>query len=251
VSLHSTRALVLRVIPYGDSSVILRLLTEDMGQIGLMARGIRKKGGAGGVALDGFTSGVATYYHKPSRELQTLKEFSATRHRVGLSASFLRFAGASAIAEMVMKSSGEEPNAPLLDLIESGLDELESAAEDGAPEVILGVLWRLVAALGYRPQLGECVVCSRRLGTETARLDFLRGGMVCQSCASSAGPRLGPVARAQLEAFADGHPPVGDVREHRRPHFRLLHDFVLHHVTHGSAVRAMALLADTVERLDA
>jgi DNA repair protein RecO len=224
-------------------------MTEDLGQIGLMARGIRSKRGGGGGAVEGFTSGVATFYHKPGRELQTLKEFAAARHRLGLAASFLRFTGASAAAEIVLKSSGEEPNADLLTLIETSLDRIEQAPEGEAPATILGVLWRLVAALGYRPQLTECVSCSLPVGAEPARLDFARGGVLCGTCrGTSAGPRLGPIARGQLQAFVDGSLLEGEIQDHLRAHFRLLHDFVVHHVTHGTAVRSLALLVSTVEQ---
>ena len=37
--LISTKAIILKTIPYGDSSIICRLYTEDQGKITIMAKG--------------------------------------------------------------------------------------------------------------------------------------------------------------------------------------------------------------------
>jgi recombinational DNA repair protein (RecF pathway) len=98
------------------------------------------------------------------------------------------------------------------------------------PAVVLGGLWTLIDALGFAPQVESCVRCGRTLGAdEVGRFDVVSGGVRCQACADGVnGPRMGPIARAQLVSMLAGEPPAA--LTHARQHFSLVADFVSHHV---------------------
>ena len=226
----TTRGILLRGHDYGDSSRILRFYTEELGLLAVVARGVRGRSGKGTTAISTFASGELTAFVKPGRELHTMKDFACTRVREGLGADVLRFAGASAAGELVLSHVEQEPQAGLYRALEVGLDALEDAAEAELPGAILAALWTITEAFGFAPQTDACVRCGEQLGPEElGRFDFAAGGMRCASCSEgAAGPRLGPIARSQVEKLVRGEVPEG--LSHTRRHLALVSDFVAYHV---------------------
>jgi len=225
-----TRAILLRAHPYGETSRILRFYTEGHGLLSVMARGVRGRSGKGGLTLSTFASGELTAWVKPQRDLHTMKDFACTRLRSGLGGSVLRFAGASAVAELVVTHADQEPHPELYAALEDALDGLDGAPEASVTTAALAGAWRIVGAFGFEPELDTCTRCGAPLGPEEiGRFDLAAGGILCSACAEgSAGPRVGPGAREQLRALLSGRtdPPV----THARRHLALLSDFVAFHV---------------------
>lgn len=225
-----TRAVVLRGHDYGDSSRILRFYTESFGLLSVVAHGVRGQAGKGAGVVSSFTSGELTAYVRPHRDLHTMKDFSATRARVGLARDTLRFAGASVAAELVLSHAEQEPHAGLFQALERALDEVDAADVENVPAVVLAGLWTIVEVLGFAPQVDVCVQCGTPLGpSDVGRFDVVAGGVRCPTCAdTSTGPRMGPVARSQLSDMLGGTAPPA--LTHARRHFALLSDFLSYHV---------------------
>lgn len=239
----STPAVLLRAHPYGDTSRILRFYTRDHGLVSVMAHGVRSRSGKGGAALDAFASGELTVYLKPQRDLHTLKDFAGARLRRSLAADVMRFAGASALAELVLTHVEEDPHPDVFEALEGGLDLLEGAPQARSGAAALSSAWRLVVAFGFAPELDVCVRCGAMLDpAEVARFDLAAGGTLCAPCgAGSAGPRVGPGARDQLRAMLTGQgiAPVS----HPRRHLALLSDFIAFHVAQ-KPLRSFRFLGD-------
>ena len=72
--LISANAIVLKTIPYGDSSIISRLFTEDQGKITVMAKGAWRPKKTTGPLLEPMNHIHLQYYHKNSRDIQILKD---------------------------------------------------------------------------------------------------------------------------------------------------------------------------------
>ena len=243
MSVVTTPAVLLRSFPYSETSRVLRFYTERLGLVGVMGKGVRKAGSRGAGGLDTFAGGVLTVYVKPTRDLQTLRDFAPERARRGLAADVHRFAAASVLAELVLRHAGEEGNPGLFRALEEALDRVEATAGPEVAGVLLAEAWGIVALLGYRPEVDTCVACGAPVGEGLARFDFAQGGIRCPGCsagAEAAGPRLGPGARAQLSAFLDGHVPAELDRP--RAHLRLLSDFVTYHVSGARPLQAMGVL---------
>lgn len=249
MSIVSTPAVLLRSFAYGETSLILRFYTRELGVVGVMAKGARRSR-RGADALETFATGTLTLYVKDSRDLQTLKEFDVGRSRRGLSTPLLRFAGASVLGEIVLRHAGEEGNPGLYRRLEEGLDRVEAWEAERLAPGILAEGWGLVAALGYRPVLEGCVECGRVLEDEgeLARFDFSAGGLRCPACAGS-GPRIGPGARAQLLELLEGRPPATLRRP--RAHARLLSDFVTYHVSMSRPLDSFRILTPLLPRSEA
>lgn len=242
----STPAVLLRAYAFGETSRILRFYTRDLGLLSVMARGVRARSGKGAATLQTFATGDLVAYVKPQRDLHTMKDFACARVRSRLGADVVRFAGASLLAEIMGVHTDQHPNPEVFGTLEESLDALEDASGDQAPWACLSGAWRLVAALGFAPELDGCVRCAEPLAaTDTGRFDFAAGGLLCAGCAEGfAGPRVGPGARLQLRGLLAGGAPETPFT-HPRRHLGILADFLACHVAQ-QPLRSLRFLADVL-----
>lgn len=240
----STPAIPLRTFPYGETSLVVRFFTRELGVMGAMAKGARKRGSKGTAVPETFCRGVLTVYTKPNRGLQTMKDFAPDKPRRGMGTDVVRFAGASVLGEILLKHVGEEGDAALFERLDRALDRVETVERPSLLSEILAQSWGLVTDLGYRPVLETCVGCGAGPSEgEMARFDFSAGGIRCPRCAEGEqGPRIGPGAREQLRALTRRR----TVPELRRPraHLRLLEDYVRYHVSGGRRLDSFRILLD-------
>ncbi len=251
MSVLSSPAILLRSFPYSETSQILRFYTLSRGNLGAMARGVRKSGGRRGGGLSTFSEGLLEVQFRENRDLQTFRDFSPTNDRRGLGSHPLRLAGGSVLAELVLHHAESEENPALFSGLSRGLDALENTELDSFTPVLLVQLWSLIQRLGFGPMVTGCVQCGRSFADEeVARFDFPAGGLRCSACqAEEVGPRLGPVARAQLSTLLGGETP-GEVR---RPatHLRLASDFITYHISGGRPLRSLRFISDFTKEEDA
>ena len=226
----STPAVLLRAHDYGDSSRILRFYTQAHGLVSVVAKGVRGRMGKGTTGVASFASGELTAYVKSHRDLHTMKDFTCRRMREGLGRDMLRFAGASAVAELVLAHTEQESHEALYQTLEAALDRLEHVDRASLPAAVLAGLWTVTEALGFAPQVHACIRCGSVLGeADVGRFDLAAGGVRCPACAEgAAGPRIGPVARGQLAALLEGRLP--ETLTHCRQHLGLVSEFVAYHV---------------------
>jgi DNA repair protein RecO (recombination protein O) len=246
MTLVTTCAVLLRSFPYSETSRVLHFYTESLGVVGVMARGVRTSSSKSGSGLDVFAEGTLTLHVKSTRELQTLRDFAATRPRRALGNDVRRFGGASVLAEVVLKHAGEEANPPLFAALSAGLDRLSDVSPGRMIATLLREGWCLVSTLGYRPVAELCVECGSAPGDALTRFDFSAGGICCAGCSRvEAGPRLGPRARSQLAALLHN----GDLPEVERPraHLRLLGDFVTYHLSGGRPLSSLEVLVTLLD----
>ena len=236
-----TDAVVLHVFDYLETSRIVRIATRELGVQSALARGARRSRSRYGSALDLFASGVAEISTKPGRELHTLTSFDVQRARPGLGEDLGRFTGASALAELALRFSGEDTHPALFETLIDSLDALDHAPPSGTVDVSLGAAWRIVAELGFGPSLDRCGSCDRAVPPlETAPFSHRAGGVLCPECA-----RLEPVhralpasARSALAGWLGGDAPDPLTDGERRAHQRLLREFLREHLADGRALRA-------------
>lgn len=248
MSLVTTPAILLRSHPYSETSLILRFFSRDAGVVSTLAKGVRKAGGRHGGPLSTFAEGELTFYHRDSRDLQTFRDFASENPRKGLSQDPLRLAGASVLGELVLQHGGESGNPVLFRKLSMGLDQIESTPQGTLLQSLLLELWGLVEELGYAPEVTACVACERELmEEELGRFDFAAGGIRCPDCqGGSHGPRLGPKARNQLQGLLHGSLEEEIIRP--RAHLRLASDFITYHISGGTPLRSMGVLATLVPK---
>ena len=237
-------AIVLHAFDYLESSRILRLATREGGVRSALAKGARRSQRRFGSALDLFAQGTAQLSTKPGRDLDTMTGFDIAASRPALAEDLGRFAGASAIAELVLHFSTEHADPALFDAIAGALDAIAAADPDRALDATLAGAWRLIAVLGFTPALTECAECHASIDDAgDATFSHPAGGVLCARCAAFApgGRRMPADARRVLRAWTTGAPDVPLDPPAARAHQRLLREFLQHHVVDGRSLRAFEL----------
>ncbi len=240
-------AIILQAFPYSETSKILRLLTRTHGVRSAIAKGaLRPKSKFGGV-LEPFAEGSASFYLREGRELQTLSAFELLRGHQALGRNLLRFAGASLLAELIMRTGSEEAHPELYDGMREGLAHIEAAPESELEPVLLAEVWSLVALLGFAPALDECVGCGRAIAAgEDVSFDYAAGAVRCADCAAGAPGRALPAhAREALERFLAGQATPAPPRT--RAHWALLRRFLFQHVIEGRELHSLDFLESTLD----
>jgi DNA repair protein RecO (recombination protein O) len=235
----TTRALVLKAFPYGESSRILRLLTPDYGMRSAIAKGATGPRSRFGAALEPFTEGEAVLHLREGRDLHTLSSFEVLRSRQALGRDLTAFAGASLLAELLLISATEELDPDLFDAISRHLDRLASAPPESVEGEVFAAVWWLVTSIGLRPQTAACVGCGRALSPdESCRMDVEGGGAACIDCRPRGRP-VPPAARAELAEYCDG---LAAATQHIGLHRALLRAYLRPHFEQERPLRSLALL---------
>lgn len=231
---------MLQAFAYGETSKILRLYTLDFGLRSVIAKGAQRSRSRYGGLLEPFTEGDADFYLKEGRDLHTLGGFDLVRSRQGLGRDLTAFAGASLLAELVLRYSTEEPYPALYHAAIASLDRIAAAPAGGGAPLVVGAAWEAISLLGYHPELDVCVGCGRSLGSdEASRFDVEAGGSACTACRPS-GRVVDAATRrqvARMSSGADDHAPLTDPSLHRA----LLRAFIATHLSGEHPLRSLDL----------
>lgn len=240
--LVATPAIVLQTFRYSETSKIVRLATRDLGVQSAIAKGVLRPRSPFGAALETLSEGIAQLYHKETRDLQTLAAFDVTELRRDLARDLGRFAGAAALAEVMLKMAPAAPLAVAYDTLIRALDALAAAAPADADAVAVRWLWLLVGVLGFAPELDACVRDGNAVaGNGDVAFSTADGGVLCAACAGPRPPtRLPPHAYRDLLALNDAGAEVPALdAAHAAAHRRLVARFVRHHMDASGALSAM------------
>lgn len=181
--LVSSPAVVLQSYAYSETSKILRVLTPEHGVRSLLAKGaIRPRSRFGGL-LEPFTGGVADFFLKEGRDLHTLGGWELLHNRQALGRDLVGFAGASLLAELILRFGTEDVDPRLFDELSAALDKLLKGAEGEREAAAVSAAWRIVTLLGFAPLTDSCVGCGQDIQPdEPARFDPAGGGVSCAAC---------------------------------------------------------------------
>ncbi len=247
------QALLLRSHPYSESSRILRFLTPHHGVVAAIGRGVRSRGSRGGDSLELFARGSLTLDHRPGRDLQGFRAFDVEDPHRALPLSLVRFGGASFLGELALRHGTEEGNPALFEGIDQALSLLEVKNDAAAAALVIASGWRIMALLGYSPELDQCVVCGAPIPEgEVVRFDHGSGGVRGLECTPTTGPPPGPLVgpgtRNLLARMLKGDEPEGLPRV--QVHLRLLHDFATWHMGQGRTMESFPFFAGRLAGLD-
>ena len=191
----------MRNVAYGESDVIVTLLTPAYGKLGVLVRGGRKSTKRVGGALEPFHT-ISVWVDDKSdrgRDLGVLRDARIARMRPGIVGSLEALeAGGTALrwARHLFPARTAEPEA--WEILTGLLAALDAGARPRP--ALAGAALRLLAAMGYGLDLARCVKCGRDCPeTRKAYLDAAHGGLVCRACGGAArviAPELRAIGRA-------------------------------------------------------
>ena len=138
---------------YRESSQIVTLYTREMGKMVVLAKGSRKPKSQFGATLQSLAHIEAIFYHKATRDLQTLSETSHVTLFNRLRGELARMTAGMRVLELVNALvQVEEANDTLFTLLVETLtclDQTESGYENAWPYFQL----RLAGVLGFQPAI--------------------------------------------------------------------------------------------------
>jgi DNA repair protein RecO (recombination protein O) len=214
---EKSRAVVLRSVPFGETSAVVTLYCRDLGKVRALAKGAwRPKSGFDG-GLDLLSTSQVLVLRRASGGLDLLTEACLeTRFRVGASLSAV--VGGMHVAELVDGLTGEaDPQPELFDAAHRTLRRLSGTdAPDGAVAAVVAAAELAILRLtGHAPALARCAACRAAL-PPSGRTAFamLDGGGLCGRC--RVGRRsvisVSAAALAALRDLAAACPPPDDAR---------------------------------------
>ena len=227
-----SEALVLRVIPFGETSQVVHLATPDHGLVAALAKGALRPGSDVEGGLAPFAQGTA-WWRPPTRRddaegLVLLGRFRQRDSWRRLGAELPRYRAACYVLELARLWM--KPALPQPALFRAAVTALRALA--GAPPDLVGawVVWfeaRAAAAAGHRPALETCPGCGLALDGALVFAPAV-GGVAHAACAKEAPTRrltrsghaaLQRLYTQRLKEFAAAPPTPAEVRL-----LRALHD---------------------------
>lgn len=131
--LQNIRGIVLRVVKYGETSLICTIFTQDYGVQSFIAQGVRSsksKQSRAGMLQPGFLLDL-TIYHKPHQNLQRIKEFHPAYIYTSIQQNVIKNCIAMFSTELLLRLLPE--NAPTTDLFEFSYDYFSSLDSCSTP----------------------------------------------------------------------------------------------------------------------
>ncbi|MEO9592186.1 DNA repair protein RecO [Rhodopirellula bahusiensis] len=186
MSNQSTTAIVLRTVDFSETSLIVTLLTKDLGRISALAKGARRLKGPFEGSLDLLSVCAITLIDKPSDTLDLLTESKLRRRFRGAQRSLDRLHAGYYIAEMLrLLIDDDDPHRELFDMTLSAMGMIDG--EGPVAKTLLAFDAQCLRLLGHAPATQRCTVCGRDAERNRRRAAFslVGGGVVCETCRPS------------------------------------------------------------------
>jgi DNA repair protein RecO (recombination protein O) len=153
--LYSSPAIVIRTVKYGETSVIAKLYTRQLGMQSFMIRGVRKNSKSASfkpAQLLNLNLLEIVAFHKQNTELQNIKEIRCQPALHELHHDFVKTSVGLFIAEVIHKCVvTEEPDTPLFDFLYECIQELD-ASQHSVALFPCWMLTHLTRYLGFEPK---------------------------------------------------------------------------------------------------
>jgi DNA repair protein RecO (recombination protein O) len=181
---EQTTAIVLRTIEFSETSLIVTLLTRELGRVSALAKGARRPKGPFEGSLDLLAVCRVVVIRKNSDTLDLLTEAKLHRRFRAGERSLERLYGGYYIAEMLRLLTDEhDPHPDVYDLTIHTLQQI-----DGSGEVASALLYfdaQVLRMLGHAPGTDRCTDCGGEISQQTRTTFGLEaGGVVCRDCRS-------------------------------------------------------------------
>ncbi|NCY03096.1 MAG: DNA repair protein RecO [Planctomycetia bacterium] len=189
-------AIVLRTVPFGDSSCVVTLFSREHGKLRALAKGAWRPKSGFDAALDLLSICQVLVLRKSSGGLDLVTE-ACLEHRFRVGRSQAAFLGGMDVAELLDTLTADgDPQPELFDVARSALRTLSAPRHGHTPDTAASPLadatvralvthaeLAILRLTGHGPALLRCAACGGAVGT-AGRIAFgmLDGGVLCQAC---------------------------------------------------------------------
>jgi DNA repair protein RecO (recombination protein O) len=188
---EKARALVIRAIPFGETSSIVTLCTRELGKVRGLAKGAWRPKSGFDAALDLLSTSQVLVLQRSAGGLDLLTEACLERRfRVGTSRA--AFLAAMYLAELLDAVTIEsDPQPALFDAAVGGVQRLSAHPDDTGQGLtaewvaanLVHTELAVLHAIGHAPALFRCAACGTPVaGGVRVAFGMLDGGLLCQRC---------------------------------------------------------------------
>ena len=178
--LIATNAIVLKRIPYSDTSLICRIFTEDWGKVTILAKGVLRQKNVTGALLEPVNHIHIQYYNKSNRDIQIFKNANFVQQYPKIRNDLSRIILGLAIVEIIDKATLDcNPYPVLYRLGWRVLDKLNDETQNFWL-VFAFFLYQLSIRMGFMPNLKNCSKCPSEMSQ--GGIDNYTGELVCAKC---------------------------------------------------------------------
>ena len=176
---YQTEAIIIKKTKLGEADRILTLYTPDLGKIQAVAKGVRRPRSKLAGHLELLTHSQVSLARGRNLDTitgsQTINSFLPLKSDLGLTSYALY------ITELVNQFTADQvENRPLFALL---LETMEQLCQSNNYELVSRYFeLQLLNAVGYRPQLQQCVACHRPLEPVINAFSSSNGGILCPDC---------------------------------------------------------------------
>lgn len=180
---HSTYAIVLKRIAYGDADWIVTLFSRDIGRFSGLARSARKSRRRFAGAFEPGTLVNVSFLESRGGGLARLTEATPVRPLNGVTKSLERIHALTQALEIALSFLQERQAAPeKFDLLSEFILTLSERDPEGWDVLTFKFKW--ISHSGFRPHLGSCALCRKKRDDGKGwSFDLENGGLICGSCA--------------------------------------------------------------------
>lgn len=184
MGLLKTEGIVTKTTKYSETSLIVTVITKDMGKISAIANNVRSSKSHMRMGLQLFSySEIVVYESRSKTGLYKLNEASGIEPFGDIRTSLEKLAYASYFAEVANSAVSEDsPDDEILRLL---LNTLYALDRDlcHMNKIKTVFEWRIAALAGYEPDVEVCIKCGRIEGNMF--LSFSEGEVFCDSCGNA------------------------------------------------------------------
>jgi DNA repair protein RecO (recombination protein O) len=178
---YKTEAIVLRTMDLGEADRVLTVLTPRLGKLRVIAKGVRRQRSRIGGALQPFSD--VQLVLAVGRTFDVVTSSSLEDPHLGLRNDLHSTAAAWYVVELADRfCEGAADSHQAFRLLAQALSAL-----DAGPDVAREVVGRwfelaLLDAMGFRPELAQCLECGARIEPDGNAYSPVGGGVVCPAC---------------------------------------------------------------------
>ena len=225
--LYRTAGIVLKRVDLGEADRILTLFTRDQGKLRAIAKGVRRTTSRSAGHLEPFT--LSDLLLAVGRELDVVSQAETIGAFRDVREDLVLTTHAYYLAELTdLLTEDRMENRAAFGALVDGFTALAEQAFHPRV-VVIAFLLRLLDALGYRPELTECVSCRAAITPGRNQFSAHLGGALCPTC----GPRemsARPIANDPLKLLrhlqrSGGRAPLNVAPEVSREAEALLRDY--------------------------
>ncbi len=194
--LRKSKAIIIKTMPWHESSKIITLYAREWGLVDVIARGVMRRNNPFGGKLEILNLAEIVISDKSSRSLQILTDIALLNSFMKMRGEMDRLPYALAMSELIDQIFEERQGDPtFFDFCVQILSQMETASN---PELVFWYfLLKLSSYLGFKPNLDQCKNCGKESTISSAYFSPENGAIFCEDCASGAGMTI----RLSKEAF--------------------------------------------------